>query len=458
MKSLLTFTFLIAILFLCQKSSAQSVTLDHVDGLYAGNETEIIADGSSKIKFHIRFTNNNDSHGGIANGFRVYSDNGATWGTMVGDTVGLGKALFDGGYFISPFSVDGSGADTIGFGAFRFFGPGLPGGYNDIAYTIEIGPINPIYHGRTICLDSAFYPPSGEWKWAGPDVYPIWDGPHCFTCIDPATLNLSVSIDSVGGLYENNPDQIMADGSTEVSFFIHLNNNNVDRNGISNGFRIFSDDGATWGNTNADTISLGWDSMFDLDFYAANGNSDGAGADTVLFSGFNFFGSGLPAYFDERAYKITIGPIDMSNHNKTICIDSSFYAPSGVWWWSPGIIVDWSGVRCFTCINPNPTDVDEIYSDQLPDKFLLSQNYPNPFNPETKIDYTIKRRSNVTISIYNLIGQKINSLVNEEKPAGNYYVTWDGSDFAGKKVASGIYFYRLRADEYTETKKMILMK
>ena len=104
-------------------------------------------------------------------------------------------AQFDGGIFINPYSVNGNGADTIGFAAFVFFGDGIPAGFDDVAFTIEIGPMDASQAGGTVCLDSAYFPPSGVWKWAGPDAYPDWDGPHCFFVAEggspePGTLHV----------------------------------------------------------------------------------------------------------------------------------------------------------------------------------------------------------------------------------------------------------------------------
>ncbi len=88
--------------------------------------------------------------------------------------------------------------------------------------------------------------------------------------------------------------------------------------------------------------------------------------------------------------------------------------------------------------------------------FSLSQNYPNPFNPSTEITYSIKRESMVTIKIYDTSGREVQTLVNERKPSGVYKVLFDTT---GKKnLASGVYFYKLVADEYTDVKKMILVK
>jgi hypothetical protein len=84
--------------------------------------------------------------------------------------------------------------------------------------------------------------------------------------------------------------------------------------------------------------------------------------------------------------------------------------------------------------------------------FSLGQNYPNPFNPTTTIRYDLPKSANINLKIFNTLGQEITSLVNEHKEAGYYQATWNAN------VPSGIYFYRLQAGEYVETKKMILLK
>jgi len=93
-----------------------------------------------------------------------------------------------------------------------------------------------------------------------------------------------------------------------------------------------------------------------------------------------------------------------------------------------------------------------------PNDFVLSQNYPNPFNSATTIDYSIPRQSRVTIDIYNLLGQKVKSLINEIIPAGNYTAIWDGTDSNNRSVSSGVYYYRISAGDMTDTKKLVLMK
>jgi len=88
----------------------------------------------------------------------------------------------------------------------------------------------------------------------------------------------------------------------------------------------------------------------------------------------------------------------------------------------------------------------------------LNQNYPNPFNPSTTINYTLKENSKVTLIIYNIKGQKVKQLVRDQISAGQHSVIWDGTDDTGKFVSTGIYFYKLKTDNFEKTKKMILMK
>ena len=88
-----------------------------------------------------------------------------------------------------------------------------------------------------------------------------------------------------------------------------------------------------------------------------------------------------------------------------------------------------------------------------PDNFLLYQNYPNPFNPSTKISWQLPVGSWQTLKIYDVLGNEVVTLVNEEKPAGNYEIIFDA-----KNLSSGVYFYQLKTYEFIQTKKMILMK
>jgi hypothetical protein len=89
----------------------------------------------------------------------------------------------------------------------------------------------------------------------------------------------------------------------------------------------------------------------------------------------------------------------------------------------------------------------------VPGRFALEQNYPNPFNPTTMIRYALPGRAHVALTVYNTLGQCIASLVNETEEAGNHVVRFEGSG-----LASGVYFYRLRAGDFVETKRLLLIK
>ena len=110
--------------------------------------------------------------------------------------------------------------------------------------------------------------------------------------------------------------------------------------------------------------------------------------------------------------------------------------------------------------SPEPVSVQQTNSD-IPDNFLLMQNYPNPFNPSTRIQFSIpsiiasetKQAQLVTLKIYDVLGNEVSTLVNEEKPAGSYEVEFNALD-----LSSGIYFYKLQAGSFIETKKMTLLK
>jgi len=94
---------------------------------------------------------------------------------------------------------------------------------------------------------------------------------------------------------------------------------------------------------------------------------------------------------------------------------------------------------------------------EAPKIFVLSQNYPNPFNPQSTVQYALPENSKVLIKVYNVLGQKIATLVDEQKPAGYHSIRWDGRNEAGEKVSAGIYLCRMQAGEFVKTQKMTLL-
>ena len=101
-----------------------------------------------------------------------------------------------------------------------------------------------------------------------------------------------------------------------------------------------------------------------------------------------------------------------------------------------------------------PPDIDEIKIQEI----TLNQNFPNPFNPSTTISFALPENSQVILSIYNIEGKLVKTLLNEPLEPGYKQSIWDGTDSQGNAVSSGVYFYRLKAGGKVLTKKMVLLK
>ena len=126
--------------------------------------------------------------------------------------------------------------------------------------------------------------------------------------------------------------------------------------------------------------------------------------------------------------------------NWTITINDMVPANDGVFEaWSIAILTE--------------TSTDVKSTDVPPSEFTLFQNYPNPFNPSTRIKYQVSSISQVSLKVYDLLGREVATLVNEYKPAGSYEANFDA-----KGLSSGIYFYKLQAGSFVQTRKMVLLK
>ena len=94
----------------------------------------------------------------------------------------------------------------------------------------------------------------------------------------------------------------------------------------------------------------------------------------------------------------------------------------------------------------------------MPFEFALHQNYPNPFNPETQIRFDVPEKSHVSVEIFNLMGQKVATLVNNTMDVGKYTITWGGLNDKGASLPSGMYFYEMNSSDYHAIKKLVLVK
>ena len=105
----------------------------------------------------------------------------------------------------------------------------------------------------------------------------------------------------------------------------------------------------------------------------------------------------------------------------------------------------------------SPTDVAETL-EPLPFFYALGANFPNPFNLATVIEFSVPHRVQVSLDIFDVLGRKVRTLVDERKSPGSYRVDWDGRDESGKTVSTGVYVYRLKADDFVQSRKMVLLK
>ena len=130
--------------------------------------------------------------------------------------------------------------------------------------------------------------------------------------------------------------------------------------------------------------------------------------------------------------------------------------------WPSGIVQNVSALSAnqFLIIQEDSlaVGISEGTPGSLPTAFALKQNYPNPFNPSTAIEYSLSIAENVKLSIYNLLGEEIQTLVNDFQAAGSYQVTWNAITGTGLPAPSGIYLYRIETDGFVDTRKMILIR
>jgi hypothetical protein len=134
--------------------------------------------------------------------------------------------------------------------------------------------------------------------------------------------------------------------------------------------------------------------------------------------------------------------------------DRRSYSYDGTYGWYKYPMFDWL-IRAAAV---TPTGVIEVGGPSLPESFQLGQNAPNPFNPSTTIDFALSVASGVRLDVFNLLGQKVRTLVDETLPAGTYRASFDARDAVGRSLASGLYFYRLQAGSESQTRKMMLLR
>jgi hypothetical protein len=184
----------------------------------------------------------------------------------------------------------------------------------------------------------------------------------------------------------------------------------------------------------------------------------------------NYFGGGI--WVDASSNPVIGGSFSSANNifdNYAQYGSQAFRADSGKIinarynYWGPTAPRDTFEVFTFSQIDvsnylTDPISVVQLQNSSSPVNFQLFQNYPNPFNPETMIKYRIPQPVQVTLRIYNLLGQEVRTLVDRIQDAGIYEIHWHGKDGAGHAVPSGLYLYRIEAGGYSQVRKMALVR
>jgi hypothetical protein len=308
------------------------------------------------------------------------------------------------------------------------------------------------------------------------------------------SFGVAQAADSVAvGIYDVT-NAVLLDPSTDTIYTLDVDGNplsyqiwislenDVGLGAVSLGFRFWSVDGVTWQydaqvggwgpageNTGLSAVTVMAGSrldppadVFDMtELLVLETDVDGQLDDIMLVGGVGLFDSLAPGPMEAMmAIHFTPGGVAWPDV-KTFCIDSTFVPPAANW-----LYTDPAGGTFPPAIAPAicmpVASLDESAADDespvIPFTFDLGQNYPNPFNPATVINYSVARKTKVDISVYNILGQRVVALVNEEIEAGPHQVIWDGNDDHGDQVASGIYFYKMYTDDFVETRKMALMR
>jgi len=184
-----------------------------------------------------------------------------------------------------------------------------------------------------------------------------------------------------------------------------------------------------------------------------NGPDEGYSLEVVVHT--DLFGY---ADLDTVILSTVIWDLDYASAD-TFNVDVADYAPN--WWgtqWVDPTFEKYYMYREVILSNETAVGIGNTGVTTVPTEYSLDQNYPNPFNPTTSIGYYLPTASNLTIDIYNILGSKVTTLFNGKQDAGSHTVVWNGTDNFGNSVASGIYFYQMSAENFNQTRKMMLLK
>jgi len=179
--------------------------------------------------------------------------------------------------------------------------------------------------------------------------------------------------------------------------------------------------------------------------------------DTMSLNGDSWKGVEPRTGFTSNFEELTPEELDLSyNTDSRSYTQAAGGFPVGDLNWFPDKKQEWIAVGRPTLVSS--VGVKENEGDDQPDDFSLLQNYPNPFNPSTSIEYHLNKPALVKLTVYNVLGKAVKTLVNKKQKAGKKQVVWDGTNEAGIQMANGVYYYRLETEDVSKTMKMVLLK
>jgi hypothetical protein len=456
------------------------VTLEFV----AGQSGPAVVAAGYPLTFNVKVTNNTDRYVmGMANGFNLYSPDGANIGNidLPPDTMWWAELGYGSTWTFDPIAGEPFGNMGFSIGVWQgwdpdtTYPPGMPPGFTGISYHINVEPFGDEDIGKTICFDSAYFGNAGEWMWAvdgDNTLHPSWDGPHCFTIEDPAYVPGDVDWDgevAIGDLvwlveymFQSGPAPPIMEAcdlngdciKPDISDLVYLVEYMFD-GGDSPLFSCTRPAGKMA--TAGDLVSLTSYVENGITMVDVNSTIDIAGIQLELStsdepgsvqSGLNQQIEVVHGCANDR---LKIGVLDLDG---AVTIDAGNFNMIRIEGECQLVSATVADLNC-TSIQPT---LHRGRNTQMPTGFALHQNYPNPFNSSTVISFSLEQGSDVQLKVFDLTGREVTILVDRALPAGLHSFTWNGKTSDGSETASGVYFYRMTAGGTERTQKMMYLK
>lgn len=418
----------------------------------------------------------------MTNGFRVYSsaDNAVTIENVSWYNPNFEwETMFRGLLLSEIYANDPANEDTVEFAALDFYyDHGMPEGASDISWKIGLS-VGCDFENHLVCIDS-INNRNGSlvWVWGfqGNLVYPPWDGPYCFT-VEQCCDGLRGDING-DGTDSDITDLIhlveyMFQGGADPACYSEANVNGDAEYRIDIGDLVYMVQYMFSGGMPPEVCGVTHAPMAKIQIgepveIAAVYDNDTttivmespislAGLELELkgegeFRPIRSVDQDIELFHGQVGEVIKLGLLDIEAQTHLAAGTTKLLRFPGKFEIVRAIAADTDARVVY------PQIVERIGQPPVPMKFQLAQNYPNPFNPSTRIAFALPQATHIELDVYNLLGQRVIRLKNQAMAAGWHEVVWNGKNNAGDMVASGIYFYRLHSNEFTESRKMLLLK